>query len=48
MITILAFFLKPNVFVREPLWLGGKMKEWENKRNQMITGSLPSPARVTF
>jgi hypothetical protein len=27
----------------EPLWLSGKVMEWENKWNQKIPGSLPSP-----
>jgi hypothetical protein len=28
--------------VGEPLWLIGKVMEWENKQNQKIPGSLPS------
>jgi hypothetical protein len=32
--------------VGEPLWLSGKVMEWENKRNQKIPGSLPSPSNL--
>jgi hypothetical protein len=27
----------------DPLWLSGKVMEWENKKNHKIPGSLPSP-----
>jgi hypothetical protein len=32
----------------EPLWLSGKMMEWENKWNQNIPGSLPTPGSFFF
>jgi hypothetical protein len=33
-------------FIGEPLWLSGKVMECENKLNQKIPGSLPSPGNL--
>jgi hypothetical protein len=30
----------------EPLWLSGKVMECENKRNEKIPGSIPSPGNL--
>jgi hypothetical protein len=30
------------------MWLSGEVMESENKQNQKISGSLPSPARATY
>jgi hypothetical protein len=30
----------------EPLWLSGKVVEWENKWNQKIPGMLPIPGNL--
>jgi hypothetical protein len=30
----------------EPLWLSGKVMEWDNIQNQKIPGSLPSPGNL--
>jgi hypothetical protein len=40
----------PKTHTLEPLWLSGKVMEWENKRNQKIPGSLPAQAafKITF
>jgi hypothetical protein len=32
----------------EPLWLSGKVMEWQNKQNQKIPGLLPSPGHPFF
>jgi hypothetical protein len=37
-----CMYRKKNRVLGEPMWLSGKMMEWENKRNQKIPGSLPS------
>jgi hypothetical protein len=37
------------IFCRlEPLWLSGKVMDLENKRNQKIPGSTPSPGNLKF
>jgi hypothetical protein len=42
--TPLGANFDPRVW--EPIWLSGKMMEWENKGNQKIPGSLPSPGNL--
>jgi hypothetical protein len=37
---------KSSRLQEKPLWLGGKVNEWENKRNQRIPGSLPNPGNL--
>jgi hypothetical protein len=34
------------IWPREPLRLSGKVMEWENKQNQKIPGSIPTPANL--